>query len=253
MSDNHKIVQAEVVEIQKSNGEQKLHPLIIALAERKISPDDMSKIMDLQERHEKSEAKKAFDRDMVLLKGSMPAIIDKDKITDFTGKKGRVRYTFASLAHIIEQVEPYLSQYNFSLSWIPTTTERGVTVKCRLTHAEGHYEETSMSAPFDNSGSKNSIQAIGSTQSYLERYTASALLGIVSRDMPDIDDQPPPDDIVNTDRNLEAIAVLKREGIELSDAQAHLQKDFQNWTAADLTELGKYIRNIRAAKEAEKG
>ncbi len=39
-----------------------------------------------------------------------------------------------------------------------------------------------MSASPDTSGSKNSIQAIGSTVSYLQRYTLFAILGLASTD-----------------------------------------------------------------------
>ena len=42
-----------------------------------------------------------------------------------------------------------------------------------------------MSASADTSGSKNSIQAIGSTVSYLERYTLYAILGLASADQDD--------------------------------------------------------------------
>ena len=42
-----------------------------------------------------------------------------------------------------------------------------------------------MSAPADDSGKKNKIQAIASTVSYLERYTLYAILGLASAEMDD--------------------------------------------------------------------
>jgi hypothetical protein len=42
----------------------------------------------------------------------------------------------------------------------------------------GHKIETSIEAGSDTSGSKNAIQAIGSTISYLKRYTLENVLGL---------------------------------------------------------------------------
>ena len=47
----------------------------------------------------------------------------------------------------------------------------------------GHSEETTLKAPPDTSGSKNSIQAIGSTVTYLERYTLLAATGMAAAGM----------------------------------------------------------------------
>jgi hypothetical protein len=49
----------------------------------------------------------------------------------------------------------------------------------------GHSEETTLSAPSDTTGSKNPIQAIGSTITYLERYTLLALTGLATYDQDD--------------------------------------------------------------------
>ena len=58
-------------------------------------------------------------------------------------------------------------------------------VTCKITHELGHSEETSLSAPADSSGSKNAIQAIGSTITYLQRYTLLALTGLATHEQDD--------------------------------------------------------------------
>lgn len=253
MSDNHKIVQAEVVEIERIESDT-MHPLVKAAVQGgTVDPDTLSKLMDLQERYERNQAKKAFNAAMVQLKRDLPTFLQHDKTVDFTGQKGRVHYTHTSLAKAVDEIVPHLNQYGFSHSWIPTNDDRNVTVVCRLTHVDGHHEDSTLTSAPDMKGGKSPAQGIASTITLLERYSFLALLGIATTDMTESDPREPAGDAVNTDRNLEAISILKREGIELSDAQAHLQKDFQNWTTSDLTELGKYIRNIRAAKDAEKG
>jgi hypothetical protein len=55
-------------------------------------------------------------------------------------------------------------------------------VTCRISHEKGHFEETSISAMADDSGAKNPIQAVGSTISYLQRYSCLALTGLATYD-----------------------------------------------------------------------
>jgi hypothetical protein len=74
-----------------------------------------------------------------------------------------------------------LSKYGLSASW--SVKQNGtISVTCKITHIKGHFEETTLSAASDTSGSKNAIQAIGSTLTYLERYTLLALTGLATFD-----------------------------------------------------------------------
>ena len=49
-----------------------------------------------------------------------------------------------------------------------------VRVTCVMSHRDGYSEETSLQSGVDASGNKNSIQAIGSAITYLQRYTLKA-------------------------------------------------------------------------------
>jgi len=74
-----------------------------------------------------------------------------------------------------------LSKHGLSASW--RTEQNGqIKVTCRISHSMGHYEETSLSADADTSGSKNAIQAVGSTITYLERYSLLAITGLATED-----------------------------------------------------------------------
>ncbi len=85
------------------------------------------------------------------------------------------------MANVVEKISAELSKHGLSASW--TTKQNGaILVTCKITHILGHSEETTLSAPSDTSGSKNAIQAIGSTITYLERYTLLALTGLATED-----------------------------------------------------------------------
>lgn len=144
--------------------------------------DVLEKLMALQERWEKNQGRKAFDNAIALAKADIPVIF-KNRQVDFTSQKGRTHYRHEDLAGIAMVVDPILSQHGLSYRFRTAQDGARVTVTCIISHREGHSEENSLSASNDISGNKNDIQAVGSTVTYLERYTLKAALGLsVSND-----------------------------------------------------------------------
>jgi hypothetical protein len=142
--------------------------------------ETLSKLMDLQERWEANQARKAFERAMSEVKAELPRII-KNKTVDFTTQKGRTNYQYEDLASIMNQIGPVLSKHGLSVRY-RTSAEpnQPITVTCIISHSMGHSEENTLMAGKDESGNKNSIQAIGSTVTYLQRYTIKAALGLAA-------------------------------------------------------------------------
>lgn len=158
--------------------------LLVIAVEANADPERLDKLMDLQLKWEANQARKAYVVAMAKFRAKCP-VIDKTRSVDFTTAKGRTHYNHAGLSEAIEQIKTLMSESGLSHSWRTTQGETCVTVRCIVTHIEGHNEDTSLTAPPDETGSKNSIQAIASTVSYLERYTLFALLGLASQDMDD--------------------------------------------------------------------
>jgi len=146
--------------------------------------DKLEKLLVLHERYEANESRKAYHKAMAAFKADLPQII-KDKRVNYAAGGGQVRYSHASLFNVMNNLNPALSKYGLSAAWIQKQTEKEIAVTCRITHELGYSEETTLVGPADNSGAKNAIQAIGSTNSYLERYTVLALLGIATKDQDD--------------------------------------------------------------------
>jgi hypothetical protein len=244
MTDNH-IIKAPEVDIEAD----KMHPMVVAaMRGGGLDTQSLRELLELQREWQRDNARSSYTRAMVELKNNLPAVLDRDRKVSY----GKTNFRFTTLSHAMEAVTPHLNDYGFSLTWIPTNSEGMIRVTCRLTHVDGHYEETAMSAPPDNSGSKNPIQAIGSTQSYLQRYTALALLGIATKDMPDADDPPEPaDDIVDAERNLNAVSHLRKRGISVREAEDHLKKSVKEWTIKDLPILWAWLREPTEAPSPE--
>lgn len=146
--------------------------------------DKLERLLGMQERWDANEAKKAYHFAMSEFKANPPKIEKDKKVGYKTTTGGNVGYSHASLANVTEKINKELSKYGLSASW-KTQQNGSISVTCKITHVRGHSEETTLSALADSSGSKNSIQAIGSTITYLERYTLLALTGLATFDMDD--------------------------------------------------------------------
>ena len=147
--------------------------------------EKLKQLMDLQERWEKNEARKAFVIALNAFKAKPPEII-KDKLVEFTTSKGTTRYKHALSGAASEQIGAALAEHGISHRWEVEQLEGGkIRVTCILTHERGHSERCPLQASPDDSGGKNSIQAVGSTVSYLQRYTLFAACGLVPKDADD--------------------------------------------------------------------
>jgi len=155
------------------------------------SVEQLEKLMDLSDRQEAKEAKRAYTVAMTKFRAECPTII-KNQNVSFETSKGKTEYNHAGLSGTIEQVKAIMTKCGLSHSWRTDHVETGLKVTCILSHVLGHSEETSLVCAPDSSGGKNPIQALGSTQTYLERYTLFAILGLASAE--DDDGHGGPDD-----------------------------------------------------------
>lgn len=159
----------------------------MALIERAMSTGNglemIDKFMDMQERWDMRNARKAFDEAISAAKAEIPNIT-KNREVDFTSAKGRTNYRYEDLGNIAKTVAPILAKHGLSYRYRATSNvNEPVTVTCIVSHRAGHFEEITLTAGRDESGNKNSIQAVGSTITYLQRMTLKAALGLaVSND-----------------------------------------------------------------------
>lgn len=241
MSDTHK---AAIVTAPRETVER-MHPLVQAAmaAGALADPATLRELLAVQREWEAGEARKSYSRALAALKRDLPTVIRKDSTVDYSSAKGRTFYKHASLAGVMDAITEPLTAHGFSLAWIPSTGERGaVRVTCRLTHQDGHHEECSLEAGADASGSKSAPQAIASTITLLSRYTALALLGIATADMPEDGAvvQDAPKDTIDVDRNLRAARWLADRKVTREAAEAHVGRPISAWTADDLVRLRAY-------------
>lgn len=141
--------------------------------ERGVSPDILKGLMDLQERHERNHARRAFDAAMSAAKAEIPIVI--------TNRVGHNNKRYADFAAFAAAIDPILAKHGLSYRF-RTNQDECIHVTCIIAHRDGHSEETSLAAGADVTGNKNAIQAIGSTLTYLQRYSLRQALGLAASD-----------------------------------------------------------------------
>lgn len=189
-----------------------------------VDIDKMQRLMDMHDKVRADRAKTSYAAAFAEMQPHLPEIPENGQ--------GHGTITYALWEDINDLVKPVLAAHGFGISFRTGRDGQNITVTAVLTHREGHCEETTMLLPLDTSGSKNAVQAVGSSTSYGKRYTAAALLNLTSRGEDDdgkkgggkaIDPTPPP---------TKSSASLKRAGEDGKDAWQRLIDDLR----ADLSD-----------------
>lgn len=240
MSDDHLIIHPKRVEITPIEEKQDLHPLARALLDKgNLDPDTLERILDLQDRYEAGQAKKSFEIARALLVENLPRLIPKNQNVSFQGAK----YTYADLPQIMRAVIPALQTHGFFVSWTNGKDGNDEVVTCILSHRDGHSVTNTRQAPPDTKGAKSAVQAAQSTVTYLQRQTLLSILGLVTADMPDADNEPKKEPFIDVKRNLRVLQRLREKNIELEDAQDFLQKPLEIWTSKDIEKISNWVRD----------
>ena len=157
-------------------------PLVAIIEKAVMNPDidvgKMQQLLDMQLIVMDREARQAYIRDFAMMQSEFPII----------RKRGKTQQsTYATFDDINDGTAPARGKYGFALSFVPETTEGIMRITATMSHYQGHTETSAMSLPFDTSGAKNAVQAIGSALKYGMRYGIVAPLSLSTHDEGDDD------------------------------------------------------------------
>lgn len=209
--------EAHKTDVVESSGQavapaQSPDRMIELALEKGANVESLEKLMDLKERWEAQQARRAFNAAMSKFQRLCPDIKRTKKVA-----YKNVEYSYAPLPSIREQIQNHLTECNLSYRWEINEGDNGlIRVRCIVTHVDGHSESTEFAAYADDSGAKNDIQQRGSTVTYAQRYTLIGALGITSADT---DDDGQSSGALNVDKikrhndalkdNLESVMIIK--------------------------------------------
>ena len=143
-----------------------------AALDRGLSVADLGPLMDLVERHEANQARKAFAAAMAQFQAACPTI-KKTTRAD--------RYVYAPLDEVLRTIRPHLDAAGLSIRFDTEMTGNSViTVTCTVIHRDGHSELSHFAAPVDEKMRVNDTQKVGSANSYARRYAVMNALALVA-------------------------------------------------------------------------
>lgn len=139
----------------------------------------MGQLVALKERMDAKQAEKDFVADFVSLKQAMPKI---QATKGVPGKDGNIKYHFAPLDEIDNQLNPVALKHGFTYSFTEEASTRvgTITKVCIVQHKSGHSARHPFSVRIGNGppGSTDS-QADGAAHSYAKRGALCDAFGIV--------------------------------------------------------------------------
>jgi hypothetical protein len=183
-SANKQLVIPEAAPFEKppENGSFALMRIIEkAVLDPQFDAAKLAVLLDVKLRWEADEARKHFEEAFQQFKRNLPEIF-KTRHVQFPTKSGdQTDYWHAELDKITPIITEALLAVGIVHSWRCSDANGKTTVTCVLEGFNHTREAATLSGPADTSGGKNSIQAIGSTKTYLERYTLLAACGIAAK------------------------------------------------------------------------
>ena len=171
----------QLAEVPQNGGNALLSIIERVACDERADISKLEKMIELQERIMRRDAEQAYSSAFARMQNELPTVTKKGKIA----VREEVRSTFAKFEDIIDAVRPILCKHGFGINFKIEQEATLITVIATLRHADGHSESTKFVSVSDSSGSKNSVQAIGSTISYGKRYTLCSILGIATKDEDD--------------------------------------------------------------------
>ena len=198
--------------------------------------DFLKEMFELEKQRDAAEAKKAYYRAKSAFKADAPVVLK-----DMHNKQYNSKY--ASENALLNTINPVLSKYGLEACFDFPKVETGMAVTCILSHELGHSESVTLSGPLDTSGSKNPLQQVKSTVTYLRKATFEAIIGIASSDSVDDDGNSSQETELITDLQFENLQALISEVGANEDAFCKYMKVKslsmmpQKWYERAVTEL----------------
>ena len=241
----NEVVKMENTQVAQQTDSQPMRLLELAISNN-ADIDKLERLIVMQSQWDARNAKREFLSAMARFQRNCP---DIKKL-----KQGH-NYKYAPLADIIAQTRDLISECGMSYRF-EQNHDAGIRVTCIVSHEAGHSESNTMVAMPDATGSKNAIQAIGSTVQYLMRYTFVGAFGISTADE-DIDGRLPDQSEVKIDRPStisalrDAICSMGRteeQFFEWFSKARKLENPIQSFSVMTDDELQWAARKLEAAK-----
>lgn len=171
-----------VIELPREQVDSSPSGLLAMAVQRGADPVQLGQLLDLKERYDREEARKAYAEAMTAVQNEAP-VIAKDALNKQTASQ------YAKLEAINAGLVPVYTRHGLSLSFSQGEAEKPehIRIQCQITHKLGHTENRYVDLPLDMTGiagtvNKTAIHATGSTYSYGRRYLTCMIFNVSTGD-----------------------------------------------------------------------
>lgn len=211
------------------------------------SMDQLERLMSMQERWEANEARKSFVTALSAFKAKPPKLEKNKEIRH----KEKLISKYAGLDQVSNVIGKALHKQGLAHHWETDQSDNNIKVTCVLTHELGHLERVSLQSGPDTGGSKNSIQAIASAVTYLQRYTLLSITGMAVQDMDD--DGTIPEKLVTAEQMNDLWKLMEEAGAHEGEDYNALTKFLKVSSISNEMSLATYVKATNALKDRLKG
>lgn len=156
--------------------------LLHAAVQQGTPVEQLEKLVDLHERMEQREARRAYFVALAQFQESAPLVKQSETAKIATRGGGSYSYTFAPLDEIVRTIAPHLIRHGLSYRWDTAVDKNTIRVTCTVSHTGGHSESSSMTLPIDNASAMSEQQKVGAAMTFGQRRSLTAALGLVTTD-----------------------------------------------------------------------
>lgn len=137
----------------------------------------LERLSALLERQMDREARQAFNAAMLAVQQHMDANPVPVRGAVTVSKSGTTR-PYPLLEDIQRTLNPVCAEHGISYGFDTETRDKAFVIILTIRHVMGHSETVRTTLPLDQSGSKNNVQGVGSTESYGMRYGLIKAFGL---------------------------------------------------------------------------
>lgn len=170
----------EIVQRENSIVNFNVESLMAKAIEHGLSPETMEKFLAMRQQLKAEWAKEQYNRAMAAFQSDCPTIQKTKEVKDSYHK---VLYSYAPIESIVSQIKGLLQTHGFSYSTSMEVLPDGVKVCVRVTHIDGHSEESCMQVPLGTkTGIMSASQQTAAAQTFAKRYAFLNAFGILTGD-----------------------------------------------------------------------
>lgn len=168
----------EIVKAKEKN--PTVEVLISQAIAQGLPVETMERLFTLREKVKAEQAREAFVEAVSHFQEACPIIEKTKKVLNKDGRS--VRYQYAPLDAIAEQIKKPLADNGLSYKWEVENKPDLINATCVVTHKLGHSERSSFEVPIDKEGFMTAPQKYASALTFAKRYSLLNILGISTGD-----------------------------------------------------------------------